>query len=612
MAGLSTKVAGTLVPVRSAPVVITVRDVGEVSFWPTAVVPAGWLKCDGSAVSRVTYSELFAVIGTTFGAGDGATTFNLPPANGKVLVGHDGTQVEFDVIGETGGTKAVTLTANQSGIQAHTHSLPLANAPGVGGAGDQPQRAATSSGDGAFRSGGVAANSSSYNSTAYPSGKDATEAHTNLQPYLTLVPMIRAVAQTVKPAVGGIITNPAFEQASASGAPLGWQPHNGAGTLSTDTTIKFDGTRAAKIDTTTGFLDVRSSLFRVAGGQMVTVKMKVRAATAATVMFTPTLITAPGNETPAILPGGPSGSTAVQYGGSAQPPASWVERSATFVVPPGHETAALLIGFTGSGIGYVDDVDVAIGVPTAPFIVDRDPVVAVATTGNVTLSGTQTVDGYTPAAGDSILVWRQDVGQLNGVYVYNPSGPWPRHSAWDTLAKIGGREFIVRNGTAWGGWTIKCTNAAQGVIDVVGIDFVRRHAGRILANRYANGGGGVITNTGITQSFTGIQALGAAPAETATIRCAVSVNGRASMNAAGYWYFYTRPNSSAGFVQQQAVRFHNNADIYRNFAFTLSTSLDAMPGEPWEFYVTASMDAGGASMDSPGYWSMHAEYIGGK
>jgi microcystin-dependent protein len=53
--------------------------VGEVLSIPeNTTIPAGYLLCDGSAVSRTTYADLFAVIGTTFGAGDGSTTFNLP------------------------------------------------------------------------------------------------------------------------------------------------------------------------------------------------------------------------------------------------------------------------------------------------------------------------------------------------------------------------------------------------------------------------------------------------------------------------------------------------------------------------------------------------------
>lgn len=51
---------------------------GVVGLWTLNSVPSGWLLCDGSAVSRTTYAALFAVLGTTYGAGDGSTTFNLP------------------------------------------------------------------------------------------------------------------------------------------------------------------------------------------------------------------------------------------------------------------------------------------------------------------------------------------------------------------------------------------------------------------------------------------------------------------------------------------------------------------------------------------------------
>jgi microcystin-dependent protein len=51
---------------------------GDLKMWPSSTAPTGWLNCDGSAVSRTANKALFAVIGTTFGAGDGSTTFNLP------------------------------------------------------------------------------------------------------------------------------------------------------------------------------------------------------------------------------------------------------------------------------------------------------------------------------------------------------------------------------------------------------------------------------------------------------------------------------------------------------------------------------------------------------
>src|SRR3989344_1096308 len=51
---------------------------GTIVFWPTGSIPSQYLLCDGQAVSRTTYSALFAEIGTTYGVGDGVTTFNLP------------------------------------------------------------------------------------------------------------------------------------------------------------------------------------------------------------------------------------------------------------------------------------------------------------------------------------------------------------------------------------------------------------------------------------------------------------------------------------------------------------------------------------------------------
>lgn len=82
-------------------------------------IPLGCLVCDGSAVSRTDYSELFAVIGTTYGAGDGSTTFNLPDKRGRVSVGLDTAQDEFNAIGKHIGEKKHTLTIDE--IPSHSH-----------------------------------------------------------------------------------------------------------------------------------------------------------------------------------------------------------------------------------------------------------------------------------------------------------------------------------------------------------------------------------------------------------------------------------------------------------------------------------------------------------
>src|SRR5690242_494962 len=60
---------------------------GVLAMFGAASAPTGWLLCDGTAVSRATYATLFGVIGTTYGTGDGSTTFNLPDFRGRVPAG---------------------------------------------------------------------------------------------------------------------------------------------------------------------------------------------------------------------------------------------------------------------------------------------------------------------------------------------------------------------------------------------------------------------------------------------------------------------------------------------------------------------------------------------
>lgn len=84
-------------------------------------VPTGYLGCDGSAVSRTTYADLFTAIGTTWGAGDGSTTFNLPDFRRRVGVGSggSGTGTLGNAVGNTGGTETHTLTSTEMPVHGH-------------------------------------------------------------------------------------------------------------------------------------------------------------------------------------------------------------------------------------------------------------------------------------------------------------------------------------------------------------------------------------------------------------------------------------------------------------------------------------------------------------
>ena len=98
----------------------------------SANTPTGFLLCHGQAVSRTTYSGLFAVVSAHYGAGDGSSTFNLPDLRGRVVAGKDnmgGTSadrltgltggIDGDILGRTGGEQSVSLTEAQ--LPAHSH-----------------------------------------------------------------------------------------------------------------------------------------------------------------------------------------------------------------------------------------------------------------------------------------------------------------------------------------------------------------------------------------------------------------------------------------------------------------------------------------------------------
>lgn len=98
--------------------------IGTILPYGGATAPSGWFICDGTAVSRTSYSELFAVIGTSFGSGDGSTTFNLPDMRESVpkgagLTGNSSNHMDADglAVGEFLDDR----------VQEHTHNIKAAN-----------------------------------------------------------------------------------------------------------------------------------------------------------------------------------------------------------------------------------------------------------------------------------------------------------------------------------------------------------------------------------------------------------------------------------------------------------------------------------------------------
>ena len=114
-----------------------IQPVGGIMPWAAPAVtpvPVGWALCDGQAISRTTFVDLFNVIGTDYGVGDGATTFNVPDLQGRFPLGQEpGGDVDFDNVAETGGEKDHTLTATELPDHSHTHDILALTDPALPG-----------------------------------------------------------------------------------------------------------------------------------------------------------------------------------------------------------------------------------------------------------------------------------------------------------------------------------------------------------------------------------------------------------------------------------------------------------------------------------------------
>lgn len=162
-----------------APTFQVVLPAGLVSPYAGTAAPSGWLLCAGQNVSRTTYAALFTAISTTYGVGDGSTTFALPDLRGRVVAGKDdmggsaaglltnsGTGnpgISGVTLGASGGVDRHTLTTAE--MPAHTHSSPTS---------DGASNSATGSANRAANDNGTTGSTGS------------SQAHPNVQPTLVL------------------------------------------------------------------------------------------------------------------------------------------------------------------------------------------------------------------------------------------------------------------------------------------------------------------------------------------------------------------------------------------------------------------------------------------
>lgn len=172
---------------------------GTVLPYAGSSAPSGYLICDGSAVSRSTYATLFGVIGTTYGSGNGSTTFNLPDITGRVIAGKEATAtrltsagggVDGGTLGATGGAQTETASVSSTGSTSGSLSVSVTGTTDI--ASQPPNRVGTA---------GIEAAASDHTHTFTGTGSatgslsvsvsGTTASVTNVQPTIILNYIIR-------------------------------------------------------------------------------------------------------------------------------------------------------------------------------------------------------------------------------------------------------------------------------------------------------------------------------------------------------------------------------------------------------------------------------------
>lgn len=155
---------------------------GEMRLFGGTAAPTGWLMCQGQAISRTTYANLFTAIGTAFGAGDGSTTFNLPDLRGRAPIGSGaGSGLTNRALGSTGGEETHLLSASE--MPQHNHASPAFTGDNATTVSSSPLgigEVQLTTGSGAIY---IRANSATITLAATTGNAGGASVHNNMQPW---------------------------------------------------------------------------------------------------------------------------------------------------------------------------------------------------------------------------------------------------------------------------------------------------------------------------------------------------------------------------------------------------------------------------------------------